>query len=212
MLKLYDYFRSSAAFRVRISLNLKGLSYEKVVINLVENEQKGESYLEQNPLGLVPCLITDDKHSIHQSLAIIEYLESAYPQSPKILPTNLHDLIYVKSIAYDIAMDIHPLNNLRVLRYLQDNLGVNDEKKNAWYQHWIYEGFDGLEDFLQASNKHGKFCLGDEPTIADICLVPQVFNAKRFHCNLDKYPLICKIEENCLDLKAFKDALPEHNQ
>lgn len=208
MLKLYDYFRSSAAFRVRIALNLKGLDYEKIPVNLLENGQNDLSYLEKNPFGLIPSMVTEDNQLIHQSLAIIEYLDVVYPEI-NLIPKNPLDMVYVKSIAYDVAIDIHPLNNLRILKYLQGHLGVNDEDKNAWYQHWIYKGFTGLESFLKTSNKYGKFCFGDTPTIADICLVPQVFNAKRFKCNLDAYPLIKNIDENCLNLDAFKNALPQ---
>lgn len=208
MLKLYDYFRSSAAFRVRISLNLKGLNYEKIPVNLLENGQNEASYLEKNPFGLVPSMLTEDNQLIHQSLAIIEYLDVVYPDI-KLIPTTPLDMVYAKSIAYDIAMDIHPLNNLRILKYLQSNLGASDEDKNFWYKHWVDKGFTGLESHLKNSGKSGKFCLGDTPTIADICLVPQVFNAKRFKINLDAYPLIKKIDENCLNLDAFKNALPE---
>lgn len=208
MLKLYDYFRSSAAFRVRIALNLKGLNYEKIPVNLLENEQNDVKYLEKNPFGLVPSLLTEENQLIHQSLAIIEYLDVVYP-TIKLIPSNPLDMVYAKSIAYDIAMDIHPLNNRRVLNYLVDDLAVVEENKNSWYKYWVHKGFNGLENFLKDSGRCGKFCLGDTPTIADICLVPQVFNAKRFKINLDAYPLIKKIDENCLKLDAFKNALPE---
>lgn len=208
MLKLYDYFRSSAAFRVRIALNLKELEFEKIAVDLRENEQFDTTYLTQNPVGLVPTLITPDGHKIHQSLAIIEYLELAYPGTKKLLPENVVDLIYVKELAYDIAMDIHPLNNLRVLNYLTADLHATDAEKNSWYQNWVHKGFSGLEEFLRQNGKYGRFCLGSAPTLADICLVPQVFNARRFKCNLENYPIICSIENNCLQLKAFRDALP----
>lgn len=209
MLKLYDYFRSSAAFRVRIALNLKGLYYTKIPISLVENQQSEKSYLEQNPLGLVPSLVTPDNTNIHQSLAIIEYLELTYPNTLKLIPSDIMELVYVKSIAYDIAMDIHPLNNLRILKYLQGPLRANEEEKNIWYQHWIREGFTGLEKFIVSSGRSHNFCLGDEPTLADVVLIPQIYNAKRFKCNLDNYPTLSGIYEKCLQLEAFKTAFPE---
>jgi maleylacetoacetate isomerase len=209
MLKLYDYFRSSAAFRVRITLNYKEILFEKITVNLLNNEQSNASYLRENPFGLVPTLVTSDGNNIHQSLSIIEYLELTYPDTKRLFPCNITDLIYVKSIAYDIAMDIHPLNNRRVLNYLVDELEITVAKKNTWYQHWIHTGLIGLEQFIKSSGKFGKFCLGDELSIADVVLVPQMYNAKRFNCNLNDYPIINKINENCLQLPAVINAFPQ---
>lgn len=209
MLKLYHYFRSSASFRVRIALNLKNIAYEKIPVNLLEMQQYSKNYLDKNPAGLVPALELEDGKILHQSLSIIEYLEQAYPNSQSLFPVDLLDLAYVRAIAYDIAMDIHPLNNVRILNYLQKNLHLSDAVKNEWYQHWIYTGFDALETFLKSSNKTGKYCLGDRVSLADVCLVPQVLNAKRYQCDLIKYPLITKINDHCLEIAAFKNALPD---
>jgi maleylacetoacetate isomerase len=231
MLILYDYFRSSAAFRTRIALNYKGLEYSKHDIDLRYNSQNSELYLKINPAGLVPTLINsintpvdaseydsmdDDTQSpahqspIHQSIAIIEYLEEEYPDLPKLLPENPKARAYVREIALTIACDIHPLNNLRVLNYLTQTLKHNEIDKNLWYQHWILQGLNSLEQIIQNSIYYnGTFCYYDQFTIADVCLIPQLFNAKRFNCDLSKYPILCAIEEKCLSLDAVKRALPQ---
>lgn len=208
-MKLYGYFRSSAAYRVRIALNLKGLEYESVPVHLLKDggQQLSHTYRELNPTALVPTF-TDDNVSIGQSLAIIEYLEEAYPATFRLLPDTYAARARVRSLAQFIACDIHPLNNLRVLKYLTRTLGVNEEAKNEWYLHWVREGFDSLEKMLASSNQTGKFCHGDTPTLADICLVPQVANARRFNLDLTPYPSIVRIDAACNKEDAFIKAAP----
>lgn len=205
-MKLYTYYRSSAAYRVRIALNLKGLSYEAIPVHLVKNggEQRGEAYLQKNPQGLVP-LLEDDAVLINQSLAIIEYLEEKHPQ-PALLPSDANLRAQTRSLAHMIAMDIHPLNNLRVLQYLSAELKISDEQKSAWYRHWVEQGFAAIETRLSGKTA---FCVGAQPTMADVCLVPQVYNAARFNVDLKRYPEILRINQNCLSLPAFADAAPE---
>jgi maleylacetoacetate isomerase len=171
-LKLYSYFRSSAAYRARIALNLKGIRPENVYIHLVKNEQRGADYLKLNPLGLVPTLIDGDE-VITQSLAISEYLDETHP-NPPFLPGSASDRARIRSIALTIACDIHPIDNLRVLRYLMHEMKVSEDDKNKWYAHWIREGLGPLEQQLASDPRTGRFCHGDTPTLADICLVPQV--------------------------------------
>jgi maleylpyruvate isomerase len=209
MIKLYSYFRSSASFRVRIALALKGLSYEYVPIHLLKGggEQFAAAYRELNPAALTPTLIVDDGAAMAQSLAIIEYLDETHPL-PRLLPVDPTDRAYVRSIALQIACEIHPLNNLRVLRYLKDNLNVEEEQKSAWYAHWIALGFDAIEQTLAADPRTGRFCFGGDVTLADICLIPQVFNAKRMGVALDKYPTIARINDAASDLEAFARAEP----
>lgn len=204
-MKLYSYFRSSAAYRVRIALNLKQLDYVTQPVHLLKNEQMQESYIAINPSQLVPCLIDQDQPFI-QSLNILEYLEERYPSCP-LLPTELIERAKVRAFAQTIACDIHPLDNLRVLKYLKHQLAVNDEQKNQWYQHWIIEGFKSLEKQLNGSN--GQFCFGTQATFADCCLIPQVYNAKRFHVDLSDFPKIQSIDQHCLTLPAFLNAAPE---
>jgi maleylacetoacetate isomerase len=210
-MKLYDYWRSSAAFRVRIALNLKGLSYEQVSVHLVKEggQQHSADYKSINPQAFVPCLVTDKGESITQSLAIIEYLEETVP-APALLPEGALQRARVRSLADIVACDIHPLNNLRVLQYLVGDLNVASEDKNQWYNHWIYKGFDALEIRLAQEDATGNFCHGDTPTLADICLVPQVYNALRFNCDMVSYPNISRINDNCLKHSAFEKALPEN--
>ena len=203
---LYEYFRSSAAFRVRIALNLKGLNPERRYIHLANGEQHATAYKDVNPQGLVPLLV-DGEFSLSQSLAIIEYLDENYPDPP-LLPTNGRDRAWVRSVAQLIACDIHPINNLRVLNYLSNPLGQSDEARNRWYCHWIIEGFGALEKMLERRKAQGTFCLGEAPSIADICLVPQVANANRFKCALDAFPLIVGIYHHAMKLPAFNDAQP----
>lgn len=206
-MKLYDYCRSSAAYRVRIALNLKGLAYEQLPINLVEGIQSSKEYKDLNPQGLVPAL-DDNGKLFTQSLSIIEYLEDVYPASFSLLPEDVLEKARVKSLAFTIVCDIHPLNNLRVLKYLANELAVSDTQKQDWYSHWIKEGFDALEKELSESAYTGRFCHGDQPSLADVCLVPQVFNAKRFNVDLADYPTILRIVEACDKLMAFKTAHP----
>ncbi len=204
-MKLYSYFRSSAAYRVRIALNLKEIAYEIQPVHLVKNEQQQEQYVALNPSQLVPTLIDQDQ-ALTQSLSILEYLEEQYPASP-LLPKDRIERAKVRAFAQVIACDIHPLDNLRVLKYLKNDLAVNDEQKNQWYQHWIIEGFKSLEKQLQHSN--GQFCFGTQATIADCCLIPQVYNAKRFKIDLSAFPKIESIYQHCLTLPAFLHAAPE---
>jgi len=207
-MKLYGYFRSSAAYRVRIALNVKQLGYESVPVHLIRDggQQLAQTYRELNPTALVPTFI-DQNVSIGQSIAIMEYLEEAYPQVP-ILPATQAGRARVRSLAQFIACDIHPLNNLRVLKYLKRELGVTDEVKNEWYLHWIRQGFDSLEKMLASSIDTGVYCHGDTPTIADFCLVPQVANAQRFDCDLSAMPNVMRIDAACRELPAFADAAP----
>jgi len=207
-MKLYGYFRSSAAFRVRIALNLKGLRYEQSFIHLRKNEQRGAAYLELNPQGLVPTL-EDDGELVTQSLAIIEYLDETTPE-PALLPGHPVARARVRSLAMAIACDIHPIDNLRVLRYLAKPLGHGDKDVESWFNHWIEEGFDGIERILAEDGQAGEFCQGDRPTIADICLVPQVFNAQRYPSfDFAPYPKLMRIFANCMRLDAFERARPE---
>lgn len=213
-MKLYGYFRSSASYRVRIALNLKGLPYEVVPVHLLRNggEQFTAEYRKLNPDALVPALVDDesgDDRALTQSLAIIEYLNDAYPQPP-LLPGDPRDRAFVRSIALSIACDIHPLNNLRVLRYLVRELKVSEEDKNSWYRHWCEQGLASLESMLARDARVGRFCFGDTPTLADCCLIPQIANAQRLDCNLSNMPTIMRINEACLALDAFVHALPSN--
>lgn len=211
-MKLYGYFRSSAAYRVRIALNLKGLECEHIPVHLIRNggEQLSEAYRALNPEGLVPTLLDEEagtELALSQSLAIIEYLEEKFPSTP-LLPSKLAERAYVRSLALAIACDIHPVNNLRILKYLSTQLGVSDEQKNEWYRHWCMLGLQSLELRLAADAKRGKFCFGDQATLADCCLIPQVFNALRFNCDVSTIPTIMAIYTHCQELDAFKLAHP----
>jgi maleylpyruvate isomerase len=209
MLNLYDYFRSSAAFRVRIALNLKGLSYERLPVHLVNNggEQHSLQYKQINPQQLVPTLV-DGNHVITQSLAIIEYINDIHPE-PSLLPSDPYQKALVKAFALSITSDLHPLNNLRVLNYLKDELHITEEQKNAWYQHWLTLCFTALEAQLSTQPTRGKFCFGNQPSLADICLVPQMFNARRFNTDLSPYPILFDIDAHCQTLDAVKNAWPK---
>ena len=202
---LYDYFRSSASYRVRIALNLKGLAYDSVPVSLLDNAQRAPEYLRKNPQGLVPALL-DGEQLLTQSLAICEYLEEAYPQ-PALLPNDTIGRARVRALALSIACDIHPLNNLRVLRRLEAQFAADQAGKDAWYQHWIQSGFEAFEQQIQST--HGQYCFGDTVTLADLALVPQVYNARRFNCDLSAYPTMLAIEQRCLALDAFARATPE---
>jgi maleylacetoacetate isomerase len=208
MLKLYDYFRSSACFRVRIALNLKGLDYEAIPIHLVNNggEQHSASYQKINPQNLVPSL-QEGNHILTQSLAIIEYLQETYP-SPSLLAKNAYHNALIRSFALTIVADIHPLNNLRVLNYLTHEFAISDEQKTIWYHHWLGKGLIALENHLKTHQLSGDFCFGNQPSLADVCLIPQMYNARRFAYDLDSCPTLIKIEKNCQQLSAFIDAYP----
>ena len=210
MLKLYTYFRSSAAFRVRIALNLKNLAYEAIPVHLVKDggQHLKEDYRRINPAGAVPALADRDL-ALSQSLAIIEYLDEAYPYPP-LLPPELAARARVRAIALDIACEIHPINNLRVLKYLTGQLGLSEEQKNSWYRHWVEVGLAAVEARLAGNPATGRFCHGEHPTLADCCLVPQVFNARRFGCRLDHVPTVVRIDAECRTLPAFIAAAPEN--
>ncbi|MFJ1269795.1 maleylacetoacetate isomerase [Legionella lytica] len=208
-MKLYDYFRSTASYRVRIAMNLKGINYEKIGVHLVNNggEQHSPEYRKINPQGLVPCLEVEGE-PINQSLAIIEYLNDIQP-TPALLPQDPFGKATVRSLALMIVCDMHPLNNLRVLKQLKMEFHANETQVTQWYHHWLKKGFDALEAKLQTLDRTQPFCVGDSPSMADLCLIPQVFNAKRFNFALDDYPLIREIDVHCLTLKAFQDATPQ---
>jgi maleylpyruvate isomerase len=204
--KLYSFWRSSAAFRVRIALNLKGIDHEVFPIHLNKNggDQLSEAYTNKNPNRLVP-LFEDGKNSIHQSLAIIEYLNEVHPE-PALLPSSPIDRAWVRSLAMDIASDIHPINNLRVLRYLIKQLGVSNEEKDGWYQHWMRVGLGSFEKQLRDDSRTGKFAYGNHPGLVDICLVPQLFNALSSKMDVSPYPTLMRIFNECMQLPAFIDA------
>jgi len=208
-MQLYSYFRSSAAYRVRIALNLKGLSYEYLGVHLLKNggEQLSDTYRDVNPTALVPTLIDGDV-SLGQSMAIIEYLDETHPE-PALLPADPVGRARVRAIAQTIACDTHPLNNLRVLKYLKRELNIDDDGRNAWYRHWVGLGLGAVETLLADSSSTGKFCHGDSPGLADLCLVPQVYNARRLECDLSAMPNIVRIDAACRELQAFDLAAPD---
>lgn len=206
-MKLYDYWRSSAAYRVRIALNLKGLAPERAFVHLRKGAQREADYLALNPQGLVPALVTGDGAVLTQSLAIIEYLDEAYP-SPPLLPGTAAERARVRSLALAIACDIHPIDNLRVLRYLLHTVGVEEAQKDAWYKYWIDVGLEALERTVARDPATGRFCHGDQPTLADVCLVPQLANARRVAMDLSPYPTLTRIEAACVALPAFAAADP----
>jgi maleylacetoacetate isomerase len=207
-MRLYDYFRSSAAYRVRIALNLKGVvPDERTFVHLRMGNQRAQDYLALNPQGLVPALALDDGTVLTQSLAIVEFLDETHPQPP-LLPADAEGRARVRSIALAIACEIHPLNNLRVLNYLIGTLGVSRDQKDGWYRYWIDVGFEALEKSLSRDPATGRFCHGDAPTLADVCLVPQLANARRFSIDLSPYPTLVRIESECNALPAFASAAP----
>jgi maleylacetoacetate isomerase len=209
-MKLYSYWRSTAAYRVRIALNLKGLDFEYVPVNLVKDggEQHGSAFRAVNPQGRVPVLVDGDV-TISQSLAIIEYLEEKYP-APRLLPASFPERAFARQIALAVACDIHPLNNVSVLAYLSGNLGADEAARREWYHHWVMEGFRAIETMLAAHGSAGPYCLGKDVSLADIFIVAQVYNARRFEVPLEGYPRIVGIEAACLALDAFERARPEN--
>ena len=207
-MKLYGYFRSSASYRVRIALNMKGLDYDQVSVHLAKGKQYDREFSAISPQNLVPVL-EDDGQLLYQSLAIIQYLEEKFPE-PRLLPKDSPGRNRVRSLALISACEIHPLNNTRVLAYLTDTLKVTEEQKNAWYRHWVTVGFTALEKRLATEKETGKFCHGDTPGFADITLVPQVANANRFKVDLIPFPTIRRINDECLKLDAFRKAMPQN--
>jgi maleylacetoacetate isomerase/maleylpyruvate isomerase len=206
-LKLYTYFRSSAAFRVRIALNLKGLAYQPVFVHLAKGEHRAPGYAAVNRQALVPTLELDDGTRLNQSLAILEYLDKLRPQ-PALLPAAPLERARVRSLALLVACEIHPLNNLRVLQHLKRALGQDEAQIKAWYQHWVADGLAKFEAELAEGRPAGRFCHGDAPGLADCCLVPQIFNAKRYECDLAPYPATMRVFDACMQLEAFERAQP----
>lgn len=206
-MQLYGYWRSSAAYRVRIALNLKAIAYQSMPVHLIQDggQQHSEEYTALNPTHLVPTLVDGD-FVLNQSMAIIEYLDSQYPEV-KLIPSDAKHAAQARALAYDIACEVHPLNNLRVQQFLSQQLEVNDEKKQAWVDHWMSVGFAAFEQ--QVIKSKGKYCVGDEVTIADLCLVPQIYNAQRFNVDLTPFPETMEIVERCRKLPAFISASPE---
>jgi maleylpyruvate isomerase len=203
---LHGYFRSSTSFRVRIALNMKGIAYDQTFRHLRKGEQRAPDYLKLNPQGLVPTLDIDGQH-LTQSLAIIEYLDETHP-TPALLPKSPAERARVRSLAQMLALEIHPINNLRVLQDLKTRFGADEEAQAAWFRHWVEETFAPLESRLANEAGTGRFCHGDTPTLADICLVPQVVNNTRFNVDMTPYPTIARIHKACLDLPAFAEAMP----
>lgn len=204
-MKLYTYFRSSASFRVRIALNLKGIAYEPSFVHLPKGEHRAAPYSKVNPQALTPALELDDGAQLAQSLAIIEYLEEAHP-APPLLPRDAKGRARVRSLSLLIACEIHPLNNLRTLQHLKRTLGQSEDQVNAWYRHWVADGLAKFEADVRAGS--GRYCHGDVPTMADCCLAPQIFNAQRYQCDLAPYPVTMRIFEACMKLEAFDRAQP----
>ncbi|RED45765.1 maleylacetoacetate isomerase [Aestuariispira insulae] len=209
-MKLYTYWRSSAAYRVRIALNLKGIAYEEAFVHLVRDggDHLKAAYAALNPQKLVPSLELEDGTVLTQSLAMIDYLEETHP-TPALLPDQAVGRARVRGLAQQIACDIHPVNNLRILKYLTGEMGLSDADKTTWYRHWVEVGFEALENSLANSTETGRFCHGDQPGLADCCLVPQVYNARRFDVDMARYPVLAGIDAACLELEAFRQASPE---
>ncbi len=205
-MKLYSYFRSSASYRVRIALALKGIAHDAQYVNLPQAEHQTDQYRAVNAQGLLPAL-EDAGHVLIQSLAIIEYLDERFPQPP-LLPRDAVDRAYVRGLSQIVACEIHPLNNLRTLKYIRKTYGLDEEGVNRWYRHWIADGFGMLERYLGRERRSGKYCAGDAVTMADCCLVPQVFNAQRYHCDLQPYPTVTRIFDRCMTLDAFTTTQP----
>lgn len=215
-MQLYGYFRSSASYRVRLALSIKGLPYEAIPVHLRRNggEQLSDAFRALNPEALVPVLLDADETTgqsiaLSQSMAIIEYLEEKFPQ-PALLPTTMADRAYVRSLALAIACEIHPVNNLRVLIYLSQTLKISEEQKDSWYRHWCESGLAALEQRLASDTRTGLYCFGDAPSMADCFLIPQIANAQRFACDLSGMPTLMRINAQCLSTAAFIRALPEN--
>ncbi len=205
-MKLYSYYRSTAAYRVRIALNLKGIQYQLVPVNLLKEEEQSSDFSALNPQKMVPVLEHQGRR-FFQSMAILEYLEEVYPQQP-LLPESRVARTRVRALANIVACDIHPLNNLRILKYLKNTIDANDSLINGWYRHWIAQGFDAFEAYLQDSSSV-LCCEGDSISMADVLLIPQIYNARRFNVDLKSYPLITGIEKHCLGYPEFDEAMPE---
>lgn len=206
-MKLYTYFRSSSSYRVRIALNLKRVDYEAAFIHLRKGDQFGADYVKVNPQQQVPTLITDDGDALVQSPAILEWIDETWPDPP-LLPGDPLGRQRVRAIAALIGCDIHPIDNLRVLKYVTEELGATQDQLQAWFNHWVELGFDALEKMLDGDPETGRYCHGDSPTLADVYLAPQVFNSQRFKLPLDPYPNIKRIYDNCMALDAFHEASP----
>lgn len=208
MMQLYSFFRSSTSYRLRIALGLKGLGFETHGISLPKMAHKAPDYLAKNPQGLVPALVAENGRVYTQSLAMIEWLDETHPE-PRLIPQDPDARWYVRAVSQIIGCEMHPLNNVRVLKYLKSQYGLSDDQINKdWYGHWIAEGFAGLESFLAHEKRAGTYCLGDTVTMADVCLVPQVFNAERFNCDLSAYPKVMQIYAACQKLPAVAAAHP----
>ncbi|WP_413208354.1 maleylacetoacetate isomerase [Rhodospirillum sp. A1_3_36] len=208
-MKLHTYWRSSAAYRVRIALNLKGLGADMIPVHLAKGEQRSQAYAAVSPYKLVPCLEFDDGEVLCQSLAIIEYLDETHPEPP-LLPETALGRGQTRALAQAIAVDIHPLNNQRVLKYLKSDLQVTEDAKNGWYSHWVLEGFAGVEESLRRKQAPGPFLNGAAPGLFEICLVPQMYNARRFDVDLTPFPRLRAMDAACLALPAFDRATPEN--
>lgn len=206
-MELYSYFRSSASYRVRIALALKGIEADYKAVHLVKSEQQQPAFAALSASRLVPVL-RDGEHTLTQSLAIIEYLDETHPEPP-LLPPDALGRARVRALALDVACEIHPLNNLRVLRYLVDELKLSEDDKNRWYRHWVEDGLQAIE--LQLLQQPSRYCHGDTPTIADITLVPQIFNARRLDCKLGHVPQVMRVFEHCMQLDAFSSTQPERS-
>lgn len=208
MIRLYDYYRSSSSYRVRIALHYKDIAFETQHIDLVVGEQQNDAYKKLNPQGLVPLLVDGD-FKLSQSLAIIEYLEERFP-GPSLFLGSAQDIAYIRQMALIIACDIHPLNNPKVWKgYVGKKLGADEGQMKAWYRFWVTEGVTAYERLLEQSGRAGRFTCGDQPSVADLCLIPQLYNARRFDVDLSLFPKIREIEKNCMEMEAFRKAAPE---
>ena len=205
-MQLYNYFRSSASYRVRIALALKGLEYDYMPVHLLKNEQLGPAFAQISPAGLVPVLQDGDK-LLTQSIAIIEYLDETHPE-PSLLPGDAFQRARIRALGQDIACEIHPINNLRVLRYLVRDLKVSEDDKNRWYRHWVETGLEAVERQLAGDADQNRFCFGATPTLADCVLVPQIHNAQRMECRLDHVPTVMRVFGECMQLDAFSKTQP----
>ena len=205
-MQLYNYFRSSASYRVRIALAIKGLAYDYMTVHLQRNEQLNEPFRAMAPAALVPLLVDGDKR-LTQSMAIIEYLDETHPEPP-LLPGDAFARARIRALALDVACEIHPLDNLRVLRYLVHDLKVSEDDKNRWYRHWVETGLEAVERQLAGNPATGRYCHGDTPTLADCVLVPQIFNAQRMECRLDHVPTVMRVFDQCMKLDSFAKTQP----